>query len=133
MLIAPTVPAKFAEVLRFRLHLESLGLAAGTINSRSVIVPLGRTHKSLSAFFARGFRLQAGKRKGRAVPERYSVRCRVVNYTVDKVSVRLEQAGQLLRWNWWAEKITLCFVTIMVPEELKVFSRFNALSSDPQV
>jgi hypothetical protein len=48
-------------------------------------------------------------------------------------SVWLEQLGQLIRRNGLAEKVPLGFVTIVLPQKLQIFRRFNSLSNDPQV
>ena len=48
-------------------------------------------------------------------------------------SVRLEQLGQLIGRNGSTEKVSLRFVTIVFPQKLQIFSRFNSLSNHAEV
>ena len=47
--------------------------------------------------------------------------------------VWLEELGQPIRRNGLAEKVSLGFVTIVFPQKLQIFSRFNSLSNDAEV
>ena len=48
-------------------------------------------------------------------------------------SVWPEQLGQLIWRNGPTKKVPLSFVTVVCPQKLEIFNRFNPLSDDPEV
>ena len=48
-------------------------------------------------------------------------------------SVWPEQLGQLIWRNGPTKKVPLSFVTVVCPQKLEIFDRFNPLSNDPEV